>query len=92
MTKTEFDQLHCGDLIKLKSPIYWYSNEKWDEIEERFSIVLEHKSLYGGILVNASTVGSWQLSTRLDDIFLLKLLIDGSVQWFRATHSEIEIL
>jgi len=92
MTKTGLDQLRAGDLIKLKSNVYWYNIKRWDGILERLYIVLEYKSISSGILVDASTIKAWELPAQLSDMFLLKLLIDGSAQWVRATHDEIEII
>ena len=92
MKAEQLESLNCGDLIKLKSNVYWYNIKRWDGILERISIVLEYKSLHSGILVDASTIKAWELPARLNDMFLLKLLIDGSVQWVRATYDEIEII
>lgn len=92
MKAEQLESLNCGDLIKLKSNVYWYNIKRWDGILERVYIVLEYKSLSSGILVDASTIKAWELRVRLSDIFLLKLLIDGSAQWVRATYDEIEIV
>ena len=78
---------HIGDLIRIKTELYWYGGRGWDEDAEKLCILLNSKSLSspeGGRCAATCAVPSPQ--------YALQLLIESEIQWVWACDNSFEIV
>ena len=98
MTFLERLQTHKGGLLRLKTELYWYGSQGYDESPDRICLILDAARRTAAPLVAARTAtaarrtaAAVRSSTAAARIAAL-LLIDGSPQWVWMDEADIEIL
>ena len=86
---------HVNGLVKIKTELYWYAEQRWDNSQERVCILLDsalrenHDPSVQGHLHAASR--RWRPGPRQDSIEL-KVLVDGQPCWILLDEENIEII
>jgi len=70
-------QSHCGGLVRLPTPLFWYGGRGWDDTPGRLCLLLDAAAAAAA----APTVAAAAL-----------LLIDGHPRWVRVTEGDVEFL
>lgn len=80
-------ETHIGSLIHIKTQLYWYGVQGWDENSDRFCILLDSKSISspeGGRFMATCALSSPK--------YVLQLLIDDEPWWVAACDDSYEIV
>lgn len=90
---TEELQTHINKLIRIKTQIYWYSNDKWDEIYERHYILLDVKNITDYSFVDDAVTLTPSLNSSSDiDNIVLQILVDGSAKFLLTNRKDFEVI
>lgn len=86
-------QAHINKLIRIKTQVYWYSNDKWDEIHERHYILLDVKNITDYSFVDDAVTLTPSLNPSSDiDNIVLQLLVDGSAKFVLTNQKDFEVI
>ena len=86
-------QDHISGLIRIKTQIYWYSNDKWDETHERHYILLDVKNVNDFSFVDDAVTFTPSLNPLSDqDNVVLHLLVNGSPKFVLTNEKDIEVV
>lgn len=92
MTAEEL-QAHINKLIRIKTQVYWYSNDKWDEIHEKYYILLDVKNITDNSFVDDAVTLTPSLNPSSDiDNIVLQILVDGSAKFLLTNQKDFEVI
>lgn len=91
MTFFDNPSAHIGNLVQLKTQLYWLTEWRWDRVQERICMLLnvgEHDDdgELGGIEGGADALDG------LEKDYYLHLLIDGRPNWVRLNRKSFEVI
>jgi hypothetical protein len=90
LTLLENLQTHRGDLIRLKTQLFWHGRG-WDGNPDRICLILDAAGAAGSWgATRGWAVGETEDADDTDAAALL--LIDGSPQWIRVVDADVEVL
>jgi hypothetical protein len=94
MTFLERLRSHKGDLLRLKTELYWYDRGVWDRSPDRVCLILDADQFRPPDTCAAGTTG-WTSSTTTavrSTTAAAFLLIDGQPQWVWVVEKDVELL
>ena len=92
MTAEEL-QAHINKLIRIKTQVFWYSNDKWDEIYERHYILLDVKNITDYSFIDDAVTLTPSLNSPSDiDNIVLQILVDGSAKFLLTNRKDFEVI
>jgi hypothetical protein len=98
MTFVETLQANRGELLRLKTQLYWYETKSWDDNPGRVCLILDAiDSGEGEEEADAFLEGSdKRVGAEAGDddykIIVAQLIIDGSPQWVALNKKNIELI
>jgi hypothetical protein len=86
-----FDKLsaHIGGLIQIKTELYWYDSESYDNIQNRVCLIADVTRRAGRH--EGKECAARTLTFKASDVFAL-LLIDDSLKWIRLCENDVELI
>jgi hypothetical protein len=98
MTFIEQLKAHVGELVRLRTDLYWYNAQSYDGIKGRICLLLDatdrledNHRLRAGRLTIVEARGPPRPYTGAGRVYVL-LLIDGSPKWVLTSREDAELI
>ena len=88
MTFFDNPRAYIGNLIKIKTQLYWLTEWRWDRVQERICMLLN----VGEQVVAAVGEDVADAMDCREKDYYLHLLIDGRPNWVRLNRQSFEVI
>jgi len=89
-----FDKLQKsrGELLRLKTQLYWYDGRGWDNHPGRICLILDAAERPAVIAPDASVPGARSAFNFAEEAASVLLLINGSLEWVWIDKQSVELI